>query len=70
MDEYLRSLQASPTEDYSPSLHSVPDIAVPDTHVPSPDLSPQFPACFPEAPIPVSDSEAVNLHDQAVLYIL
>ena len=69
VDEYLRSLQASPAEDYSSSLHPVRHIAVADTHVPPCDSSPQFPAPFPEAPIPVSDSEAVDLHDQAVLDI-
>ena len=69
VDEYLRSLQASPVEDYFPPLHPVPDIAVPDTHVPLSDPSLQFPASFPEAPIPVSDSEAINFHDQAVLHV-
>ena len=67
VDEYLRSLQASPVEDYSPSLHPVLDIAVPDTHVPPSDPSPQFPAPSPKAPIPVSDSETINFRDQAVL---
>ena len=71
VDEHLRSLQTSPVDDYSPSLHPVLDIAVPDTHVPvvpPSDPSPQFPAPFPEAPIPASDSETINFRDQAVLH--
>ena len=46
----------------------MPNIAVPDIHVLFSDSSPQFAAPFPEAPNPVSDSEAINFYDQAVLH--